>query len=172
MRWLLVALMVWFQTPTVDLGPDFGEADARVSRVNAERVQLSLSVRTFPGGSVVAHLIDPGGLQETIALAEAEDGRYEGYVETRPVDYVVVFEAITAGQESVQSNPVRITQIGVASSSLVIPVVGLDEADDPFRWVWLAMGAGTLAMALVALAYLPKKREEAQAESEPATVSS
>lgn len=166
--WVLVVSMIMLgQVAAVDLGPDFVEAEARTARVNSDRIQLTLSVVTFPEAVVVAHLIEPGGEQETVAMSDSDEGVYQGTVELRPVDYVVVFEVITPGPRSVQSNPVRLTQIGVAPTELVVPIIGDEKEEDLFRWVWLALGAGALALALVTLTYLPKKREEAQTESEP-----
>ncbi len=163
----IAALVMLLQIPVVDIGPDFSDPSARASRLTSERIQVTLSVRAQPDASVVAHLIEPAGEQLTVAMADSNDGVYEGTFETRPIDLVVVFEAIGSGRTSIQSNPVRLTQIGLPPGALApqqFPESSDD--DDPLQWVWLALAAGAAALSLVALAFLPKRRS-ASGDDEP-----
>lgn len=169
----LFALFLVFQVSTVDVGGGFTDASARSTRLAPDRIEVTLTVSAEAGASVVAHLIEPGGEQLTVAMADDGDGRYQGTLETRPIDLVIVFERIRSGRESVQSLPFRLTELGLQPEVLVSPTFPSDEADDTTQWAWLALGAGAAALALLALAYLPKRRSpsEDQSESEPAEIS-
>ncbi len=158
-----MAALVLFQVGVVDIGQDFSDPTARAGRLTVEEIEVTLTVRTQPGVSVVAHLIDPGGEQMTLAMADSNNGIYEGTFDTRPIDLVVVFEAIR-GRESVQSTPVRLTQIGLSASDLAPRRFPDPEPADQTRWIWLALGAGATALALVALAFLPKRRPDTAAD--------
>lgn len=163
----LFALLLVFQVSTVDIGGGFTDASARSTRLSPERIEVTLTVSAAAGASVVAHLIEPGGEQLTVALADDGDGRYEGTFETRPIDLVVVFEGIRSGRESAQSRPLRLTELGLPPESLVSPTFPAPEEDDTSQWAWLALGAGAAALALLALAFLPKRRSASEDQSEP-----
>ena len=169
----LLALLLVFQVTTPDVGGGFTDASAQSTRLAPDRIEVTLTVSAASGAAVVAHLIEPGGEQLTVAMADDGDGRYQGTFETRPIDLVVVFEGIRSGRESAQSLPFRLTELGLPSDALVSPTFPSPEADDTTQWAWLALGAGAAALALLALAYLPKRRSstEDQSESEPAELS-
>jgi hypothetical protein len=169
----LFALLLVFQVSAVDIGGGFIDASARSTRLSPERIEVTLTVSAAAGASVVAHLIEPGGEQLTVALADDGDGRYEGTFETRPIDLVVVFEGIRSGRESAQSRPLRLTELGLPTDALVSPTFPSPEAEENSQWAWLALGAGAAALALLALAFVPKRRpvSEDQSESEPAEIS-
>jgi len=169
----LFALLLLFQVTAFDVGGGFTDASARSTRLAPDRIEVTLSVSAAPGASVVAHLIEPGGEQLTVAMADDGDGRYQGTFETRPIDLVVVFEGIRSGRESAQSRPFRLTELGLPTDALVSPTFPSPEEEEASQWAWLALGAGAAALALLALAYLPKRRQpsEDQAESEPASIS-
>lgn len=146
---------------TVSLGEGFSEGNATGKRID-EQLTVTLSVTAVGNGTVVAHLLEPGGEQMTLAMADIGGGRFQGVFDSRPIDLVVVFEGVGFGGRSVQSDPVRLTEIGLDPVLLSIPVFPrLDEepGGDYGRWVWLALAAGAAALALVAVAFLPKRRE-------------
>src|SRR5690606_4783092 len=88
---------------------------------SATMMEIDLSVSAAPGGSVVAHLIEPGGRQETFALRERTSGRYGGIFEVGRIDLVVVFEALDGS--GTQSDPTRLTEIGLDRALLgALPV--------------------------------------------------
>lgn len=154
MHWL-VALVLVFQTGF------FADPAARGSEAGAGRMEVDLSVSAPPGGSVVAHLIEPGGLQQTHALREREPGRYGGVVDLARIDFVVVFEALDG--TGTQSQPARLTDIGLDRALLgALPVApttteaGISAATRGWGWLALAMAAGSLA--LLALWALPERR--------------
>lgn len=156
---------------SVDLGPAFTNGDASAERISTDKIEVTLTVDSLGGGSVVAHLVDPGGEQLTVAMGVTPDGSHQTTFETRPIDLVVVFEAIGEGQTSVQSSPLRLTQLGLDAALLTTPVFPLDApADDATDWLWLALATGAGALALLLIAYVPKRRRAEQAQSEPEPV--
>lgn len=168
---LMVALLF---AQSVDLGSAFANGDASAERISTDKIEVTLTVDSLGGGSVVAHLVDPGGEQLTVAMGVTPDGSHQTTFETRPIDLVVVFEAIGEGQTSVQSAPLRLTQLGLDAALLTTPVFPLDvPTDDTGDWLWLALAAGAGALALLLIAYAPKRRpaEPAQSEPDPADVS-
>lgn len=169
----LIALFLVFQVAAVDIGGGFTDPSARSRRLASDRIEVTLTVSAPTGASVVAHLIEPGGEQLTVAMADDGDGRFQGTFETRPIDLVVVFEGIRSGRESAQSLPFRLTELGLPREDLVTPTFPAAEGEDTTQWAWLALAAGAGALALLALAYLPKRRPSTadQSESEPVEIS-
>ena len=106
MGFLVVALAL-----TVELGGIFGSASAVGTEVDESTIQVDLTVEMSAGGAVVAHLLEPGGEDRTVALDERLPGVYGGIFETRKIDLVVVFEAV--GPPSVQSESVQLTELGL-----------------------------------------------------------
>ena len=103
-------------------------------------------------GSVVAHVIEPGGQQETISLADRGGGEFGAVLESRQIDLVVVFEVL--GDEPRQSDPLRLTELGVdrATLGMVAPLVEVaEEDDDTSQWGWLGLGFGAAALAMLAV---------------------
>lgn len=149
----------------VELGGVFGAGSASGTELGADLIQLELEVEAPPGGSVVAHLVEPGGPQRTVALREREPGRYGGFVEVRRIDLVVVFEAVGEGPGS-RSEPRRLTELGLDRALLgmgPVPPPTLPPAvpeGEPMPIGWLALGAaaGALALGLVVFALLPRSR--------------
>ncbi len=151
----IVSVLVFFQ-----VGGFFAEPAVDGRETSASLMEIELSVSAPPGGSVVAHLIDPGGLQQTVALRERSPGRYGGLVEVRRVDLVVVFEAI--GEAGAQSVPARLTDLGLDRALLgalpVAPTTTAPEVSASTRnWGWLALALGAASLALVALWALPER---------------
>lgn len=168
MRWFLVTALM-FQT--VSLGEGFLEASAVGVYRGSDQVEVTLGVATAGGGSMVAHLIEPGGEQLSLAMADIGGGRFQVVFDTRPIDLVVVFEAVGSGRVSVQSTPARLTELGLDPILLtrsVFPDSAPPVSEDGTQWVWLALGAGAAALALVAMAFLPKRKEATPTEESAA----
>lgn len=166
MRALAMVLLL-----TVELGGVFGQAGATGRELENGTVEITLSVEAQPDSAVVAHLIEPGSTQRTVALAEVAEGRYEGFFENAPVDLVVVFEAVGVG--SVQSQPVRLTELGLDPALLgVVPVpttVAEGLTRETRQWGWLGLGLAAGALALLAVWVLggEERRAGRDATAEP-----
>lgn len=153
----LLALMMFFQ-----VGGFFVEPAVEGRETSATRMEIDLSVSAAPGGSVVVHLIDPGGNQQTVALRERSSGRYGGIIEVGRVDLVVVFEALDG--LGTQSEPARLTDIGldrallgalpVAPTTTTVPGVSPSTR----QWGWLALAMAALSLAALALWALPDRQ--------------
>jgi hypothetical protein len=147
MTWLVVALL--FLVPA---GDGFGDASATAEQIGPDRIRVELEVAIQGAGSVVAHIIEPGGQQETVSLAERGGGQFGAVFESRQIDLVVVFEAL--GDAPRQSTPLRLTQLGVdrATLGMVAPLVEVaDDGEDTTRWGWLGLGMGAAALSLFAV---------------------
>lgn len=164
-----MVLVMFFQVGGFFVAPEVSGRET-----SATRMEIDLSVSAEPGGSVVAHLIEPGGSQQMFALRERSSGRYGGIFEVDRIDLVVVFEALDA--DAAQSEPVRLTEIGLDRALLgALPVApsttesGVSASTRGWGWLGLAMAAASLAV--LALWALPDRRESdapAESETEPA----
>lgn len=147
--------MIWIALTLLSLvpaGSGFGEATATGEQLDTDRIRVELEVRIDGAGSVVAHLIEPGEEQETVSLADRGGGEFGAVFETRPVDLVVVFEVL--GDDPRQSEPLRLTELGIDRDVLGMapPLVDLvDEPDDNSQWGWLGLGLGAAALSLLAV---------------------
>ena len=158
----------------VELGGVFGNAVASATAVTSDTIELDLQVEADPAAAVVAHLIEPGGTQETIPLSSRGEGTFGIRTEVRKTDYLVVFEAIEGSLAS-QSQPMRLTDLGVDPALvgvLTVPPNGDEEISDSTRqWGWAGLGLAALALTMVALWALPDRRRrarEAEVEAEVA----
>ena len=105
--------------PGVDLGGFFGNANASATQSSSDRIELRLSVEAEAGEAVVAHLIEPGGEQQTFPLPETSSGLYLIITEVRKVNFIVVFELVSR-EAGGQSQPLLLTDLGVAPAVLGI----------------------------------------------------
>lgn len=166
---VLVALAMLLQVGGFFVAPEVSGRET-----SAARMEIDLSVSAAPGGSVVAHLIQPGGSQQTLALRERSSGRYGGIFEVDRIDLVVVFEALDPS--AAQSEPVRLTDIGLDRALLgALPVApttteaGVSASTQGWGWLGLAMTAASLAvLALWALPDRTKPEEPTESPLEPA----
>lgn len=150
----------------IELGGDFGFAVASATGLTSDTMELDLEVEADRDATVVAHLIEPGGTQETIPLSSRGDGAFGIRTEVRKTDYLVVFEAIK-GSVGTQSQPFRLTDLGVDPALvglLTLPPENDEEISDSTRqWGWAGLGLAALALTLVALWALPDRRRRARA---------
>ena len=154
---LAVAMQAFFQ-----VGPALTDPVASGTETSASQMEVDLEVSAPAGGSVVAHLIEPGGGQQTVALRERTPGRYGGITEVRRIDYVVVFEAL--GVADGQSSPARLTEIGLDRSLVALPFTPTTPPQETAgtEWGWLGLGLGALSLALLALWALPDRAPRAE----------
>lgn len=162
---------------TVTLGGGFGEAAASATINNDGTLDVQLQVEV-DADTVFAHVIDPGGEQETVTLARRRNGTFGGVVTTARANRVVVFEALVAAESAV-SRPVTFLDLGVAPSLIGIDegpdllggeappetiVFGLDRTDT----IWAAVALMAVALALVAWwAAGPRSGAVAASRTEP-----
>ncbi len=153
---LIAALMLFI----VPLGGGFGEAAGAATVNNDGTISVQLQVEV-DADMVVAHVIDPGGEQETLSLVRRSDGSFGGTAITERSNRIVVFEAFV-GDESVLSQPVTFLELGVGPSFLGIDegpdllaeppapadgvVLGLDRSDS----IWVAVALAAVSLALIA----------------------
>lgn len=148
MRWLLAIVIAVGQTV---LG--FSAPSAEGVETGPETIRVRVEVTADPGLPVVVHLVAPGDEQMTVSMVEREPGVYVAEREVRPVDWVVVFEALTL--DPFQSDPHRLTELGLSRDVLGVgpPAGGSDGMviDEQTRdWGWLGLAAGALSLSLLA----------------------
>jgi hypothetical protein len=145
----------------VEVGGEFGRATASATNLSTTTIEVDLAVEADAATTVVAHLIEPGGTQETLPLVPRGRGVFGIRTEVRKIDHVVVFESV-GGQGASQSQPLRLTELGVDPVILGVenrPPTESDEFSDSTRlWGWAGLGLGALALTLIALWALPDRR--------------
>lgn len=153
----------------VDLGGVFGHAVASATSLSSDTIQLDLEVEADDDAALVAHLIEPGGTQETIPLSSRGTGVFGIRTEVRKTDYLVVFEALEGSLAS-QSQPFRLTDLGVDPALvgvLTLPPSEEEEISEATRqWGWAGLGLAAAALTLVALWALPDRRRRAREAGE------
>ena len=155
----------------IELGGVFGRARADATSPTSESMQLDLEVEADDDAAVVAHLIDPGGSQETLPMAPRGDGAFGIRTQIRKIDYVVVFEAVE-GALAAQSQPLRLTELGADPAVLGVsadPGVEAEEiSESTLQWGWAGLGLAAAALTLLAFWALPDRRRRARAAAAPA----
>ncbi|MGH8928708.1 MAG: hypothetical protein ACRDWH_10185 [Acidimicrobiia bacterium] len=182
MRVLFVAVVVasapvtgalGMEADGVELGGVFGRATAGARDLTSATIELDLEVEADPEAVVVAHLIEPGGGQETLPLATRGNGLFGLRTEVRRIDYVVVFESLE-GPIATQSTPLRLTELGVEPAILgvlpVSPTVPEEISESTRQWGWLGLGLAAAALTLLAFWAMPDRRRRQEQELEPPPV--
>jgi hypothetical protein len=130
---------------SVQLGGGFGAARAEGTVRDSSTLEISVTVEASQGTDVVVHMVDPGGDQRTIAMIESSPGLYRTVFETRPVDLVAVFEDLAS---SAQSDPLRLSQLGVAPElvgAAPLTATGPEPEDRSLLWLGGALAAASLS---------------------------
>ena len=144
--------------------PEFTDARAEGSAAGPDTIRVELSVRTTPGGSVIAHLLDTDGGQESVAMAEVSSGLYSAFTEIGLVDMVVVFEAVSGTPAS--STALSLTEMGLDRALLGMTGGDADTGEGPAEeaarnpW-WLVLAAGAVSgggAAVWLLVRTPRRR--------------
>jgi hypothetical protein len=169
MRVLTIVLLA-----SVELGGLFGTAAAAAEALSADAMELEITVEGPASASVVAHLVEPGGEQQTVAMAERSPGAFGAVVEVRRLDYVVVFEVV---DRAAQSTPIRLTDLGVdpelvGSAPGAPPTTGDQGLSNETRqWGWLGLALAASALALLAVWALGERAKEPEetVEQDPVT---
>jgi hypothetical protein len=124
----------------------FGGADAEAVVVDSDTVAYTVSVEAPSETSIVLHALDPGSEQVTVAMLEVATGVYRTRFESRPLDYVVVFEDLTTGR---QSDPQRLSGMGVppefVGGAPVVTPPGRGGVDSSLGWLGLGLGLASLS---------------------------
>lgn len=146
------------------LGGGFADAEVSGRELSTTRMEIEIQVEIddSAGGSVAAHLVDPGGSQDTIALRERSPGLYGGFAEVRRIDYLVIFEVLGEDPDRT-SEAVRLTDLGLDPLLVGRVLEGGDPVPDdetdesvPIGWLGLGVTAAGLALGLVVFAVLPR----------------
>ena len=158
MRALIAAVLI---------GGLLGSASATVEEMTSEMMVISIDVEVLASAeSVAAHLSFDDEQVATLPLIDRGEGLYGIRAELEPKNYVVVFEVI--GDESGQSNPVTLTQLGADLGPESGPTTtDPDEegmAPETRRWLWLAVALA--AASLSALAFWVLGGRDAELEEQ------
>jgi len=157
----------WFLVGTImATAAVFGSAEADAVVVDSDTMEYALSVEAPEATSVVVHALDPGSEQVTVAMLESSPGVYRTRFESRPLDYIIVFEDLGSG---VQSDPFRLSELGVAPEFVGKPP-SPEAEDDPTpdsTLGWLALGLGLASLSALAFWVLGGDRKRG-AHGEPA----
>ena len=163
----------------IDLGPTFENASAFGDARGDSQLFVDIQVEVVGDfTTVVAHFIDPGDEQQTVALARRGDGRfYGGQAVVERANLVVVFEGIRRDSTSELSEPADLISLGVDPDAIgsVGGVPPPEEDQSTPAWVWLALAVVAAVLSGLALwamrDYEPEQEdtEEAEEDSAPAT---
>lgn len=150
------------------IGGVFGSASATVEELGADVMVVSIEVEVMSSAeSVVAHLDFDGEPVATLPLIDRGGGLYGIRAELEPKNYVVVFEVV--GEESGQSDPLTLTQLGADLGPEAGPTTtspdeeGMEPETQRLMWLAVALGAASLS----ALAFWVLGGREKSEESPP-----
>jgi len=143
------------------LSAPFGEASATATSLDdGLRLEVSVEVNASPVAVVVRGVGAGASELPPVALADRGDGRWEGIVELRVVENILLgFEIIPTQGPATLSELHTLTELGVDSAIFLLdnPDTGFgDDADRPLvtpegaRWGWLGLAAGAAALTLIA----------------------
>jgi hypothetical protein len=144
------------------IGGLFGSASANVEELDSEMMVVSIDIEVLTSAeSVAAHLSFDDEQVATLPLIDRGQGVYGIRAELEPKNYVVVFEVV--GEESGQSDPVTLTQLGADLGPAAGPTTTAPEegmAPDTLRWLWLAVALAAASLSVLAFWVLGGRDEE------------
>ena len=143
------------------LSAPFGEATATATSADdGLQLEVSVEVNASPVAVVVRGMGAGASELPPVALSDRGDGRWEGIVELRVIENIVLgFEIIPAQGPATISELHTLTELGVDSAifSMDNPNTGFgDDVDrslvtpEGARWGWLGLAAGAAALTLIA----------------------
>ncbi len=133
----------------VTLSPPFGEASATAVE-DGGYLAVTVTVDLDPGYAadyLVVHLLNPDG-QESFTLGQAAGGQYVGTFTILPYNRALRFE-VGQSEEFTLSETVSLIDLGVDADQLQTTFKPPGPTSDTSKWGWLALGAGTLAGAVL-----------------------
>lgn len=143
MKTLIAAVLV---------GGLFGSASATVEEMDAEVMVVAIEVEVLTTAeNVVAHLDFDGEQVATLPLIDRGEGVFGIRAELEPKNYVVVFEVV-GGEQSGQSEPVTLTQLGADLGPEAGPTTtspeeeGMEPETQRLMWLAIALGAASLSV--------------------------
>lgn len=147
------------------IGGLFGSASATVEEMDSEMMVVSIDVEVMTTAeSVAAHLSFDDEQVATLPLIDRGEGLYGIRAELEPKNYVVVFEVV--GEESGQSDPVTLTQLGADLGPEAGPGTTAPEdegmATETRRWLWLAVALAAASLSALAFWVLGGRDEETE----------
>jgi hypothetical protein len=156
----------------VELGAGFGTATATVRSIDDQSMVVDLRVEVDGApDSVVVHLALPDEETITIPMLPRDEGVYGVTTETKPANYMVVFEVI--GDPGAESDPVTLGQLGVDFSSSAGTTEPEEEpiSASTQQWLWLGVALGAASLSALAFWVLggrdePVPTDEAEPEAE------
>jgi hypothetical protein len=168
LAWVLAVLLL------VDLSPTFQNASAFGRAVGEDLIFVDVQVEVDGSvTTVVAHFIDPGDQQQTVALINRGGAFWGGGAEVERANLLVVFEALRPDGSSEQSPPTDLVSMGVDPRLLGVSDASGSRPEDgdkggPFGLptsVWLVVAA--VAAALSALAFWARAEYPKRKRSDP-----
>ncbi len=145
---------------TIALSPPFGEVSATAVD-DGSYIVVTVTVDLEPGFDadyLVAHLLNPDG-QETFTLGQVADDRYVGSFTILPFNRALVFE-VGRAEEFTLSETLSLIDLGLDADQLRTTFQTPRSTAGTSKWGWLALGAGTLAGAVLLVYWVwPKPRK-------------
>ncbi len=148
---------------SVPVGGAFGEAAAEGTVTGDGLITVEIEVEVPGASAVVAHFVDPGDDQRTVAMNPRTGDVFAASAEVEQADLVVVFEILN-GAEVVVSRPLNLSELGVDPAVLGAVVAPNLLTSDPEevpdegvltpeirRNLWLAVALAAGALSLLAV---------------------
>jgi hypothetical protein len=150
MRLLLIGLLA-----AVQIGGAFGEAAAEIEELAEESMIIDLEVEVgVSAEAVVAHFSFDGESDFTMPLLDRGDGVFGVRTELEPLNYVIVFEAVGAGDVS---EAWTLTSLGADFGAAVesdgaasVDGSGDELSDETRRVGWLALALAAASLSALA----------------------
>jgi hypothetical protein len=156
---------------SVTLAAPFGTAEATAIDAGPP-LEVVITVEVVdPREAVLVRMVSLAGELDPVAMASRGDGTWGVTVRlTEREDVLVAFEAVPAQGDAVISTAFRLTDLGVDPAVFTIGDTTTTTAGDrraPGETVWLvaAVAAAVVALALLAVWAVPRRRSSLDAEA-------